>query len=168
MFDEFGNPIDSGGPGSGYDDSYNVDFSTGDVTSDGSGGSFDLGTLPDLAGIIGGTRVGLPSTGVALPRGGIAGTLRTVAGRIPWARLWPAVRTLGPAGVATALGITTELLAQGLMSKGMKRKRRRGISSRDVRTTTRVVRFVNRMQQQIGCVHSPRAHFARRRSHARA
>lgn len=158
MFDEFGNPIDDTSGGDFGTDMSAMDTTAGDGgTMDVSGGdmggvmlpSFGGFSLPGFGGGFGGS-VTPVAGGVSLPRA--IGSLRTVAGKVPWARLWPAVRVMGLPAVATALGIGADLLAQGLLTRGMKRHRRRGISARDVRTTRRVVRFVNRMQHDIGCV----------------
>lgn len=73
--------------------------------------------------------------------------------------LWPLVRKYGGTAVAGALGIGLGELGRLLMEAPQhKKRRRRGISGRDVATTRRVVRFVNTMQHQIGCVTRPRRH----------
>jgi hypothetical protein len=87
--------------------------------------------------------------------GGVRGSLR---------QLWPAVRKYGPAAVAAALGVSSQVLAQMLMDapRGA-RRRRRGISARDIATTTRVVKFVNKISRKIGCVRRPGSGYRRRR-----
>jgi len=156
MFDEFDTTLDTG---------------LGDDTS---GASFDFGGISSDMGMMGGAMQALP---VALPmiRGGLrgnpgglvagaagAGGILYGGGRIAGravGQLWDMAKRFGPDLVAGAAGMTGEqLLAVFLDRKPWRRhRRRRGISSRDVRTTRRVVRFVNRISHDIGCVrHSPR------------
>lgn len=91
--------------------------------------------------------------------------LNGITGTVP--QLWKYVRLYGPGAVATALGISVGTLGTMLLSNPeRKRHRRRGISSRDIRTTKRVVNFVSRMAHQIGCVSAPR-HFRRQRHASR-
>lgn len=67
------------------------------------------------------------------------------------ASLWPYVRKYGPASVAAALGISLAQLGQLLMAAPQGgRKRRRGISARDITTTSRVLRFNARLNRKFG------------------
>jgi len=163
MFDEFGNPIgdysggsyDPGAPG-GYDP----------FLGDGSGdpGSADTGFLPVQFGGLGGLTGGLMRGGISSTARGMArrgGAIITAAGRkISTSKAYQLMRQWGPEIAAGALGMSiTDLIAILFDSGAMtRRRRRRGISSRDIRTTSRVVRFVNRMQHQIGCVSRPARH----------
>jgi|SRR6267378_2892044 len=161
MFDEFGNPIgdysggsyDPGAPG-GYDP-YLGD--SGDV------GSGDTGFLPVQFGGLGGLTGGLMRGGGAMARGMArrGGAIVTAAGRkISTSKAYQLMRQWGPEIAAGALGMSVVDLISILFDSGAmtRRRRRRGISARDIRTTSRVVRFVNRMQHQIGCVSRPARH----------
>ena len=133
-----------------------------------------MGTIRGLLG---------ESAPAAVVRGGTAGALvggaRTLAslfagagrsaaflingvrGTLP--QLWKYTRRHGAAVVANALGITVGALGAMLLSApdAGRTRRRRGISSRDISTTKRVVRFTNQMARQIGCVSRPRARYRR-------
>ena len=170
MYDEYGNPIDSGTWS---------DFSDASV---GPGGGFDTSSPIDLGSIGGMLPVGLFGGGASPSRTAIAGAAGAVgralgrgfgsimvAGRaVPVKRLWDITKKFGPEVAAAAVGYgVADLMAifasSGVISSGS-RRRRRGISSRDIRTTKRVVRFVNRMSHDIGCVHRPHIRSARRAS----
>ena len=65
--------------------------------------------------------------------------------------LWPAVRKYGPGAVAAALGITVGALGELLMhAPTSAKKRRRGISARDLATTRRVGRWNQRLNRLFG------------------
>jgi len=83
-----------------------------------------------------------------------------IRGTLP--QLWKYTRRYGPAAVAQAMGITVGALGAMLLSApdAGRSRRRRGISARDIRTTKRVVGFVSKMANTIGCVRAPR-HFRR-------
>lgn len=144
------------------------------------GGDIDLsgGTLGNLGGVISGGGIGGASMTPAMASlsrllgggGGAGAAVAAAAGsafnltRAGWRQIGGMVKKLGPNGlsiVAGALGVGVGELAAGLLQSGaMKgRRRRRGISSRDIRTTRRVVNFVNMMVTKLGCVHRP--HFRR-------
>lgn len=161
MYDDQGNYIGDASMGefSGQDTSSTM---TGDTSSTdyGFGGTSDIAMLGNLGGLM---PVGYTPTMGAVPaiiRGGAYGGGR-IAGRAV-AGLWSLAQKFGPQLVAGVAGMTAEqLISVFLSAKPWKRRRRgRGISSRDMRTTRRVVRFVNRLQHDIGCVHRP--------AHARA
>lgn len=124
----------------------------GDVP--GGGGGFMPVQFGGLGGLTGGLmRGGISSTARAAGRR--AGAIVTAAGqRISTSKAYQLMRQWGPEIAAGALGMSiTDLIAVLFHSGAMtRRRRRRGISGRDIRTASRVVRFVNRMQHQIGCV----------------
>jgi hypothetical protein len=73
--------------------------------------------------------------------------------RVRFSQLWPLVRRYGPETVASALGITVGALGTMLMDPRAtqgKRKRRRGISARDVRTTRRTIRQLKSLTRMAG------------------
>jgi hypothetical protein len=83
-------------------------------------------------------------------------------------KVWETAKKYGPEVAAAAVGMTVGDLMAVFASSGVitssSHRRRRGISSRDIRTTKRVVRFVNRMAHDIGCVHRPHFRSSRRAS----
>lgn len=121
-------------------------------------GAMSLGRALLTRAGVGAARVGASAAG-KIVMNGVTMSVRS---------LWPAIRKYGPQAVAAALGVSVATLMEMAMaadpSMGARRRRGRGISARDVRTTRRVVNFVTRISHQIGCVRAPR-HFARR-SHA--
>jgi len=138
--DDFGSGFDAGS------DAGAADVATGGISMGGV-----LGMLPTASMGM------LPSAGRAV------GVIATKVGNIRMSKVWAAVKKFGPEFTAAGLGwsvgdLMTMILHSGAMTS--RRRRGRGISSRDVRTTRRVVRFVNRISHDIGCVHRP--HFARR------
>jgi hypothetical protein len=161
MFDEFGDPISevsSGGDSSGFDNS-------GDVSGgDPGGGGFGGGSLIP-AGLF--TSVG-PATsirgGLMGNPGGLArragGVISTAMGRISTTKAWLLVKKFGPEVVGAAIGMAAGDLMSVLIHSGAvtRRARRRGISSRDIRCAKRVIRFTNRMVQDLGCINTPRHH----------
>ncbi len=170
MFDEFGNPIDQATTGG--------DFPT-DVSDPGSGGSGGL----DIGGMGGMMPVGLFGGSVASPgRSAIAGmygagraagrafgSIMIAGGRsVTVKRAWEVAKKYGPEVAAAAVGMGVADLMAVFASSGVitssSRRRRRGISARDIRCTKRVVHFVNKMAHDIGCVRRP--HF--RSKHASA
>lgn len=101
------------------------------------------GATPLLRQGIGATTGGIGMLGSIVP------AIGTAVGRVTATRAWSLVRRHGLAAVATALGIGATELAQWLMANPPRRRRRRGISARDVRTTKRVVGFVCRVSDQL-------------------
>lgn len=161
MFDEFGDPIDP----NAYDFGTNEAWG-GDDFGDGGGGMLPVqfGGLGGIAGRAGSLLSrGAASGGMALARRG--GSIITAAGRkLSTTKAWAIAKRYGPDVAASAVGMgLADFLAVMMDSGAMTRRaRRRGISSRDIRTTRRVVNFVNRLTHTLGCVSSPRRHFARR------
>lgn len=147
----------------------------------GSGEAQAMGTFPTIArgvgtvmpgvvGAIGGVLGGVAAAGartIASIFGRGAGaaarfSINGITGSV--AQLWKYVRSHGAATVAAALGISLGALGTILLQNPEKRRwRRRGISSRDIRTTKRVVGFVNRISHDIGCVRRPS--FTRKHHH---
>jgi len=165
MFDEFGNEVD---PGAYTDPTYydSGGSSGGDDFSDGGGALLPvqfggLGGIAGRAGSLLGRAAG-PAGGALMRRGG---AIITAAGRrLSTTKAWAIAKRYGPEVAAAAVGMgVADFLAVMMDSGAMTRRaRRRGISSRDIRTTRRVVNFVNRLTHTLGCVSSPRRHFARR------
>jgi hypothetical protein len=150
MFDEFGDPIATSGDAGldigSYDDS-------GGTMQDTFGSSSDTMNLG-----------GLIPTGFSLPRiaGGLmgnpgrlagraGGAIMTAAGRFPVAKAWAAVKRFGPELVAGAVGMSAvDLISILISSKAWQgKRRRRGISSRDIRTTKRVCRFAHSLNASL-------------------
>lgn len=76
----------------------------------------------------------------------IPGTNRHVNARAAMAM----VRRFGPEATAGALGLDVATLFRLIAAGGgFRARRRRGISSRDIRTTRRVVGFVSRLSTQL-------------------
>ncbi len=162
MFDEFGDPIDTGG-----------DVGSDPFTDTGDGGSGGM----DLSGGFGFVRTALTPRipGGAGQRGynfgfgaGRAlGRISTALGMISVKKAWEITKRFGPDVAAGVVGMSVvDLMQVFAHSPGLMigtRRRRRGISSRDIRTTRRVVRFTQRMISDIGCVHHARSFPARRR-----
>lgn len=67
---------------------------------------------------------------------------------------WQMVNKFGPQVVAGALGWTVPALLAVLFDSGVnkRRRRRRGVSARDIRTTKRVIRFANRLTSELAGV----------------
>jgi len=150
--DEFGDDsfVDtSNGGGSFGDDSF--------VSGDAGGGSFGVAQLGGLLGGAarsGGSLVGGFSRSAGRMVGRV-GTIVTRSGqRISTTKAWEIAKRYGPDVAAAALGIAVADFFAIMMDSGAmtRRRRRRGISARDIRCASRVVRFVNRMQHQLGCV----------------
>lgn len=86
---------------------------------------------------------------------GVASSVFTAANgiRVRIAQLWPLVRKYGPANVAGALGISVgalgTMLAQAPTSGGG-RRRRRGVSASDVRTTRRTIKQLRGLSRLAG------------------
>lgn len=139
----------------------------GDVLSDTPGGgnivprpgvSQTMGALPLIGrgAAMAGTALGaMTLAGIfGAARGGASFVINGIKGTMP--QLWKYTRKYGPAAVAQALGISVGALGTMLLQNPERaRHRRRGISSRDIRTTKRVVGFVNRMAHDIGCIRRP-------------
>ncbi len=168
MFDEFGMPIDASNISYGGDLPQPSDYGTSvpsdfpsDQAAPGDGGSFlpvqfNPGMLGGLAGRAGGM-IGRAGTAIARR----AGSIVTSSGfKMTTRKAWELTQKFGPEFVASALGMAAVDLVTILFHSGAmtRHHRRRGISSRDIRTTRRVVGFVNRMVHQIGCVNVPRHH----------
>lgn len=129
----------------------------GPIISDtpGAPGTGQIGTLPDIVRTSIGGAIGMPSiTSMASLLGiGGGGAARIMIKGVPVAmsRVWSWVKA-NPASMATiaaAAGMSVAQLAQLMMAHPAKRRRRRGISARDVRTTRRVVNFVHRVTHQL-------------------
>lgn len=130
-----------------------------------------MGTLPRAGqAIIGGATMAGSAVGGLTLASVFAGasraatfTINGIRGTMP--QLWKYTRRFGAPAVANALGITVGALGAMLLSApdAGRRRRRRGISARDIRTTKRVVGFVSKMAHDIGCVRAPR-HFTRARA----
>ena len=164
------------------DDEFSTDLDTslGDDSSnlpgldDTGGGSTSLGMTDALAGAA--TSIFHP-VGLPAIRGGLRGNPGALAlgggamyggGRILGrgvGKLWEMAKRFGPDLAAGAAGMTAEQLMSVFLDRQpwRHRRRRRGISARDVRTTRRVVNFVSRISHQIGCVHTPRYRAAHHR-----
>lgn len=141
-----------------YDDSF--------VSSTDSGGTgFDMGgtSLAQLGGLTG-LMGGAARSGGSLVGGfsrsagrmaGRVGSIVTRAGqRISTTKAWEIAKRYGPDVAAAAVGMgLADFLAVMMDSGAMtRRRRRRGISGRDIRTTRRVCRFVHTIQHQLaGC-----------------
>lgn len=151
MDDDFPYDQEAGQIGGYGDDPYGGDLG-GDIPS--GGGGFLPVQFGGLGGLTGGLmRGGISSTARGMARRG--GAIVTAAGRkISTTKAYQLMRQWGPEIAAGALGMSIADLIAVLFDSGAltRRRRRRGISSRDIRTASRVVRFVNRMQHQIGCV----------------
>lgn len=82
---------------------------------------------------------------------GAAGAVFTAANgvRVRMAQLWPLVRKYGSQAVAGGLGISAgalgTLLAESAQYRSSKRGRGRGITSRDVKTTTRTLKSIKKL-----------------------
>lgn len=142
-----------------------------------------LGGAGSLIRSIGGGSVGGGATGAAVGGGmaaaagaglvSLGSKLAGMFGRISgsfvingvkgsMSALWPAVRKYGPAAVATALGISAAALADLLMHAPTSKKRRaRGISARDLRTSRRTIRTVKRFSSMLGLGRRGRGHYHR-------
>lgn len=178
MFDEYGNDIsapegygaelpDFGG--NGYDSGVwdRIAPLAGRIFSEGGGGlppGLTPAGFPMIAGVTGMAAAGVRTLASLFSRAGAAASfnINGIRGTIP--QLWKYTRRFGPGAVAQGLGITVGALGALLLSApdAGRRRRARGISGRDIRTTKRVVGFVSRMASQIGCVRAPR-HFTKRR-----
>lgn len=98
-----------------------------------------IGALPS-AGVI--PRLPGPAGGVVL-----AGQLMS---RINWSKIWRAVKVLGLEAVAVALGMETAELASELI-KRQPRKRRRGITARQLANARRVNRIIHNWDRKLSC-----------------
>jgi len=136
------------------------DVAGGDVPdSDGGFLPVQFGGLGGLAGRAG-AMIGPAARAAGAAAGRVGRILMRSGKTISTTKAYQLMRTWGPEIAATALGMSIADLIAILADSGAmtRRRRRRGISSRDIRTTSRVVRFVNRMQHQIGCVSRPARH----------
>jgi hypothetical protein len=174
--DEFGMPsdtsLDSSGGFSDLGGGTYSDFGDGSVGPGGGGelmpvqyggfGGIAGRMIPGAPGVVAGSRG--YAAGAALGRG--FGYILAAGRRISVKRMWETAKRFGPEVAAAMVGYSVADLMAIFASSGVimsgGRHRRRGISSRDIRTTKRVVGFVNRMSHDIGCVHRP--HFARHRA----
>ena len=82
-----------------------------------------------------------------------------IGARISASRVLALVRDVGLVSAAAALGITAVEVAQVIAAKP--RRRRRGITARDISTTKRVIRTTHRIQHDLSHLASP----VRRRHH---
>ena len=158
MFDELGNPIDTSGDILG-------DTSTGADT--GIFGGFDslsnLGAVVPTGFSLPGIRGGLAGNPGRVMRGGAGALIAAGTGaRIAMRKVWAMVKQFGPDVAAGALGYSVPDLISALFASGVmtRKRRRRGISGRDIATTRRVCRFAHSLNAQL-------AHCGgrRRRSH---
>ncbi len=148
--DEFGDEgfVDTS-IGGGTDDSF--------VSGDTGGGSFGVAQLGGLLGGAarsGGSLVGGMSRSAGRMVGRVGSIITRSGQRISTTKAWEIAKRYGPEVAASALGMAVVDFLSIMMDSGAmtRRRRRRGISSRDIRCASRVVRFVNRMQHQLGCV----------------
>lgn len=96
-----------------------------------------------------------------------AGTAVINGVKFSMASLWPYIRKYGPASVAGALGISiAQLGALAMAAPQGKRRRRRGISARDISTSRRVIAFNKRLSRQLGTNRSYRSYRPRRGRHS--
>lgn len=112
-----------------------------------------MGAVPSAAGVAGAAMAGVMSLGARLAgmfgRGAGSAVINGV--KFSMTRLWPYIRQYGPASVAAALGITVAQLGTLAMSAPQHpRRRRRGISSADIRRTKRVIRFNRQLSRSLG------------------
>lgn len=127
-----------------------------------AGGGEIMGGAASLGGLIrsgaGGGMVGSMAAGAATLGARLASMFGRSSGSFvingikgSMSQLWPAVRRYGPTAVAAALGIGAASLAELLMRAPTNpRKRARGISARDLRTTARVGRFNRKVNRLFG------------------
>ena len=160
MFDEFGNEVD---PGAYSDPTFYGDASGAtDDFGDGGGGLLPVqfGGLGGIAGRAGSLLSPAAGRGVmTMARRG--GQIITAAGRkLSTTKAWAIAKRYGPEVAAAAVGMSIADFLAIMMDSGAmtRRARRRGISSRDIRTTRRVVRFVNHITHTLGCVTRPKKH----------
>lgn len=125
-------------------------------------GSFRFGSQvgPTVQPVAAGALVPFVAGGaVALVRGILARASAFIGARISASRVLALVRDVGLVSAAAALGITAVEVAQVIAAKP--RRRRRGITARDIATTKRVIRTTHRIQHDLGHLAGP----ARRRHH---
>jgi hypothetical protein len=168
MLDEFGMPIETSMGSTG--DISGADASFTDFPPDSGAGPGDVGGMMPvqfMGGIPGIIGRGAISGGRAMASiGRRAGNFLLANGaKLSTTKAWAIAKRYGPEVAAAVVGMSVgDFLAvmahSGAITSSV-HHRRSGISSRDIRTTRRVVNFVSRMQHQIGCVHSPRAHLPR-------
>lgn len=133
-----------------------------DVVLAGSGGGLGgiLGTVGKYLGL------GVPAGGAiggAVMRGARS-VLQTAKGVFASGSVWALISRLGPYAAAAALGIAVSDLIAWMMANPKKKKRARGISARDVRTTRRTCRKISSVQHALqACL--PAARFGYRRHH---
>ncbi|SRR5258708_2131259 len=145
MFDEFGDPIDTGG---GLP---SEDFSSGDISDFGGfagvGGMMQTALTPRIPG--GGSQRGY-NFGMSMGRA--ARTIVTSMGSFSVAKVWDLTKRFGPDVAAGVVGMSVVDLVTVLAHSGVmhRRRRRRGISARDVRTARRVVHFAHSILQKLG------------------
>ena len=131
------------------------------VSSSGGGGGLmtDSGDMVPTMGSVGGAvAAGGVWLGSVLARAfgrGEAAAIFTGANgvRVRMAQLWPLVRKYGAQNVAGALGITVGALGTLLMSPEAQkpaRRRAKGISARDVKTTRRTIRTLKKLVRMSG------------------
>lgn len=153
---DFGGGTDFGGWETGAG---GADIDLGNLGSIIGGGSMvptSIGGI--IRGAAGGGVVGSMAAGAATLGGRLASMFGRGSGTFvingikgSMNSLWPLVRKYGPTSVAAALGIGAASLAELLMRAPTNpRKRARGISARDLRTTARVGRFNKRVNRLFG------------------
>lgn len=169
MYDEFGNFI--GGDTGTYSDFLQDDTGTSDVSSldtSSLGGIVPAGLFGQVASPGKAAIAGMYGVGRAIGRG--VGSIMVAGRAVSVRKVWDIAKRFGPEVAAAAVGMTVgDLMAvfssSGVILSSSRRRRGRGISSRDIRCTKRVIRFTNRMVHDLGCVHRP--HF-RSKKHASA
>ena len=166
MGDDFFDPM------SGFDMSSPGDIGTGVDPDQGADPSL-FGGFPGFAGgaimrastpRISGGLAGNPGRLYRAGRG--VGLIATKFGTITVRKAWDLAKKLGPELAAGALGYTvvdflSAVLADGIPSP---RRRRRGISGRDIRTTRRVCRFAASLNHDLAMCGPRHLGFKRRRA----
>ena len=125
-------------------------------------GSFRFGSQvgPTVQPVAAGALVPFVAGGAAaLVRGILARASAFIGTRISSARVLALVRDVGLVSAAAALGLTAVEVAQIIAAKP--RRRRRGITARDISTTKRVIRTTHRIQHDLSHLAAP----VRRRHH---
>lgn len=151
--DDFYDPMSGYDMGSGGDVSAAPDPDFGSYPSAMGGGDAPWGVnrLPVIAGGLSGNpgRVAMGG-GLARGAGRVAG-IATRYGMVSARKAWDLVKKLGPELAAGALGYSVvDLMTAIVAGNGMStRRRRRGLSGRDIRTTRRVCRTMHSLNEQI-------------------
>ena len=149
MFDEFGDPIDVGGGLPPDDFSSADDPASGDFGGILGGGGALLRTAftPRIPG-----GPGQRGYNFGMSMGRAARTIVTSMGSFSVAKVWDLTKRFGPDVAAGVVGMSVVDLVTVLAHSGVmhRRRRRRGISARDVRTARRVVHFAHSILHKLG------------------